>query len=181
MAGVWTNNWRAFRNIMVMGAHHNGLSTITNISGVTVADQSGHNITALSPMGVYNNEFASNNALNCIRVGTGSTAPAATDYNLEAPASVQYLSIATLDPVYNDSLGTMSRTIVLSVQNQGSNNISIREWGIFGAIRQVVYNPTTIASALLYREVLDSPVVLAQYQTATIQVTVSLTLSDPVS
>ncbi len=78
-------------------------------------------------------------------------------------------------------MGTVTRTITVSVQNTGSNNVTLREWGIFGVIRTQVYASSCIATALLYREVLDSPVTLGQYQAATLELTVSLTLTDPVS
>ncbi len=181
MAGTWTKNWRAFRNIMLMGSHHNGLSTITNVDGVTVADRYGENLTATSPVGIYNNELGGTNSAGSIRLGTGNTAPAASDYNLESAANVNYLSCAVSAPVYDDSTGTVTRTVTVSVQNVGSENVTIREWGIFGTVRTVVYYSNSVATALLYREVLDSPVTLGQYQAATLELTVSLTLTDPMS
>lgn len=178
MAGVWTNNWRAFRNIMVMGSHHNGLSTVVNTNGITIADSYNPELTTTSPLGLYSNEDGSN-AMNYIRLGTGNTAPAATDYNLENPATLSYLTVSISAPTYDDNLGTMTRTITISVQNQQSASVTIREWGIFGSVRTLLFGSNAIAQALLYREVLDAPVVLAQYQTATLQLTVHLTLSDP--
>ena len=181
MAGTWTKNWRAFRNIMLMGSHHNGLSTIRNTDGVTVADRYTDNLSCTSPLGTYNNEQGSSSSASSVRLGTGSTAPTAADYALEQPAQINYLSCAVGAPVYDDSVGTVTRTITVSVQNTGSNNVTLREWGIFGVIRTQVYASTSIATALLYREVLDSPVTLGQYQAATLELTVSLTLTDPVS
>ena len=181
MAGTWTKNWRAFRNIMLMGSHHNGLSTIRNTEGVTVADRSSDNLSATSPLGTYSNDQSSSNASSSIRLGTGSTAPTAADYALEQAASVNYLSCAVGAPVYDDSVGTVTRTITVSVQNTGSENVTIREWGIFGTVRTMASYSSNVATALLYREVLDSPVTLGQYQAASLELTVSLTLTDPVS
>ena len=181
MAGTWTKNWRAFRNIMLMGSHHNGLSTIRNTEGVTVADRSSDNLSATSPLGTYNNDQGSSNAASSIRLGTGSTAPTAADYALEQPANISYLSCAVGSPVYDDSVGTVTRTITVSVQNTGSENVTIREWGIFGTVRTMANYSSNVATALLYREVLDSPVTLGQYQAASLELTVSLTLTDPVS
>lgn len=181
MAGVWTNNWRAFRNIMLMGCLHNGLSTITNTDGVTVADKYNEALSATSPIGVYYQDQGSNNSQCSIRLGTGNTAPAATDYNLAQPSSLSYLTLATADPVFDDQNGSMSRTVTISVQNQTGSEITIREWAIFGSVRTFHYYSGSYATALLYREVLSTPVALAPYQTATVQVTVNLTLTDPVS
>ena len=160
MAGTWTKNWRAFRNIMLMGSHHNGLSTIRNTEGVTVADRSSDNLSATSPLGTYNNDQGSSNAASSIRLGTGSTAPTAADYALEQPANISYLSCAVGSPVYDDSVGTVTRTITVSVQNTGSENVTIRECGIFGTVRTMANYSSNVATALLYREVLDSPVTL---------------------
>lgn len=181
MAGTWTKNWRAFRNIMLMGSHHNGLSTIRNTEGVTVADRSSDNLSATSPLGIYSNDQGSSNASSSIRLGTGSTAPTAADYALEQAANISYLSCAVGAPVYDDSVGTVTRTITVSVQNTGSENVTIREWGIFGTVRTMANYSSNVATALLYREVLDSPVTLGQYQAASLELTVSLTLTDPVS
>lgn len=181
MAGVWTNNWRAFRNIMLMGSHHNGLSTVVNTDGVTVADRFNENVTATSPLGVYSNDQSTTNSAGSIRLGTGNTAPAASDYNLESSATINYLTCATTAPVYNDQDGTITRTVTISVQNQSGSPVTIREWGVYGAVRTAVYYSNLVATALLYREVLDSPVTLANYQTATVEVTLTLTLTDPVS
>ena len=180
MAGVWTKNWRAFRNIMLMGSHHNGLSTITNTNGTTVADSYNPNLTATSPLGDYTNDDGSN-SFNYIKLGTGNTAPAATDYNVTRPTGLSYLSCAVGAPVYDDNLGTVTRTITVSVQNTGSASVTIKEWGLFGSVRSLLFGSTVLTHALLYREVLDSPVTLGQYQAATLELTVNLTLTDPVS
>ena len=181
MAGTWTKNWRAFRNIMLMGSHHNGLSTIRNTEGVTVADRSSDNLSATSPLGTYNNDQGTPNAASSIRLGTGSTAPTAADYALEQLANISYLSCAVGAPVYDNSAGTVTRTITVSVQNTGSESVTIREWGIFGTVRTMANYSSNVATALLYREVLDSPVTLGQYQAASLELTLSLTLTDPVS
>ena len=181
MAGTWTKNWRAFRNIMLMGSHHNGLSTLRKPDGAAVNDLYSSLVYASSPLGTYSNETLQYSSTNYVRVGTGDTAPAATDYNLAAAASISYLSCATGAPVYDDNLGTVTRTITLAVQNQNSASVTIKEWGIFGTLHTLGYANPPEASVLLYREVLDSPVTLAQYQAATLELTVNLTLTDPVS
>ncbi len=181
MAGTWTRNWRAFRNIMLMGSHHNGLSTIKNTEGVTVADRSSDNLTATSPLGIYNNDLGATASASSIKLGSGNTAPTAADYALEQPANINYLSCAVGAPVYDDSVGTVTRTITVSVQNTGSENVTIREWGLFGTVRTLNYYSSNVAVALLYREVLDSPVTLGQYQAASLELTLNLTLTDPVS
>ena len=180
MAGIWTNNWRAFRNIMVMGSHYNGFSTVINENGVTVANSYNPNLTTTTPLGDYTNDDGSN-SFNFIKLGTGNTAPAATDYNVTQPTGLSYLSCTASAPVYDDNTATVTRSIAVAVQNTNSESITIREWGLFGTVRSLLFGSSVITHALLYREVLTTPVTLTQYQAATLMMTVSLTLSDPVS
>lgn len=178
MAGVWTNNWRAFRNIMLMGCYHNGFSTVISRDGSTIADNATQNVAATTPLGIYNNDLGATASSNSIKLGTGNTAPAATDYNLEEPASVQYLSVISGTPSFDNNTKVMTRTITVSVQNQSEENITIKEWGVFGSIRTLNYYSSNLTQALLYREVLSTPVVLAPLQAATLTLTLTLTLTD---
>lgn len=178
MAGVWTNNWRAFRNIMLMGSHYNGFSTITRTDGTSLSNRFSNTVTATTPMGRYTTDYGSSASTCSIRLGTGTTAPAASDYWLTSEANVTLLSIVTADPTYDTTTGTMTRVISLSVQNQTADNITIQEWGIIGAVRTVAGYSDNLASCLLYREVLDSGVTLAPLQAATLTLTMTLTLTD---
>lgn len=178
MAGAWTNNWRAFRNIMLMGCVKNGFSTIVLQDGTTMADDTGNNLSATSPLGIYNNDPGTATAINAIRLGTGNTAPTAADYALEANAAVSYLSVLSGTPTFDAATGTMTRTITLSVQNQSAENITIQEWGIFGSVRTLSYGSNLRGIALLYREVLDTPVLLSPTQAATLTLTMTMTLTD---
>lgn len=178
MAGAWTNNWRAFRNIMLMGCVKNGFSTVILQNGTTMADDTANNVSATSPLGLYNNELGNATGINAIRLGTGNTAPTAADYALEANAAVSYLSVITGTPTFDTSTGTMTRTVTLSVQNQSAENITIQEWGIFGTVRTLSYSSNNRGTALLYREVLDTPVLLSPTQAATLTLTMTMTLTD---
>ena len=180
MAGIWTDNWRAFRNVMLMGSMHDNLTTIHKTDGTTTGTRYGDNLSATSPLGIYTMDLAGNSAGCTIRLGTGNRTPLATDYNLETTAPVSYLSLVEAAPVYDDQAGSVSRLVTVSIQNQGANPVVIREWGIYGVVRTQVYASTSVATALLYREVLDTPVTLTQYQAATMEVTLRLTLTDPV-
>lgn len=179
MAGIWTDNWRAFRNVMLMGSMHDNLTTIHKTDGTTTGTRYGDNLSAVSPLGIYNLDESGSSSACTIRVGTGDRTPAASDYNLASRANVAYLSLVEAAPVYDDQAGSVSRLVTVSIQNQGANPVTIREWGIFGVIRTQVYASQSVATALLYREVLDMPVTLTQYQAATMEVTLRLTLTDP--
>lgn len=178
MAGVWTNNWRAFRNIMLMGCHYNGFSTITKTDGSVLSNQFADEVATASPMGKYVTDIGQSGSLCGLRVGTGETPAAATDYQLVSTAGVSYLSVVTANPTFDTATGIMTREISLSVQNQTASSITITEWGIYGAIKTLASYSSNLATALLYREVLDSPVTLAPLQAATLTLTMTLTLTD---
>ena len=178
MAGVWTNNWRAFRNIMLMGSHYNGFSTITNISGSSLSNRFSDTLAVSSPMGRYSTDMSSSNANCSLRLGTGTAAPTASDYTLASEANVSILSIVAADPTFDISTGIMTRVISMSVQNQTADNITIWEWGISGTIHTLASYSTALATCLLYREVMDSGVTLAPLQAATLTLTMTLTLTD---
>ena len=107
---------------------------------------------------------------------TRPTAPAATDIALAGSASVNYLSVANEEPIYDAENGTMSRVIRLTIQN-GAAQQTITEWGVFN---QLMQSTTSLYGViLLYRELLDVPVTLAPYDAATLALTLTLTLDDP--
>ena len=37
MAGLWTNNWRGIKNLMLMGAVAPGLSTVVDANGTEIS------------------------------------------------------------------------------------------------------------------------------------------------
>ena len=174
--GVWTNNWRGVKNAMLMGAVMPGLSTITSTTGTVIPQSTpGAAIRCLSPMGAYDRP-ASGSWANYVSVGTGVTAPAATDIALATNAGVSYLAVANEEPTYDAENGVMSRVIRLTIQNNDTQK-TITEWGVFNQLSNgggTISNPI-----LLYRELLDVPVTLAPYDAATLALTLTLTLDDP--
>ena len=177
--GVWTNNWRALKNTMLLGSFKPGLNTLittdNSVVGERPPDQPVRPISPLTAYAAYP-DYAYH---NFIRVGTGSAAPAATDYRLTGMTAVSYLSAANNAPVYDVAAGTVSKTVVLTVQNNNATAVTLTEWGI---LNRVGYNSSYsiyTGDILLYRALLDSPVTLQPYQSATLTLTITLTLSDP--
>jgi len=186
MAGLWTNNWKAVKNAFLCGEFIPGMSAPVNTGGAAVVTQREDGSGSVddrgprfftSPMGAYYATAAlpgNNAAGSFIRVGTGSAAPAAADYNLAATAAdVSYLSAIKERPSYNAAAGTVSCTVKLTLQNTADAAQTITEWGIFSA-----GNYLTCGQCLLYRALLDSPVTLQPNQSATLTLTLSVTLTD---
>ena len=177
MAGVWTNNWQAVKNTMLLGNIKQGLNTLKTVAGETVANTAATVIVrGVSPLAAYGSSVG-----NLLRVGTGSAAPAATDYSLSDPSAVTYLSTANEPLTYDVAAGTASKTVKLVVQNNAAASVTLREWGIWTSIQKYAgSSPTYENYVLIYRALLDTPVTLAQYETATLTLTISLTLEDPI-
>ena len=177
--GVWTNNWRALKNTMLLGSFKPGLNTLTTTAGSTVAARSPDvPLRPISPMTAYA-ASPSYGYYNFLRVGTGSAPPAATDYALTEPDAISYLSAANDALVYDLGEGTAEKTVKLVVQNVGSAAVTLREWGILSRIGYGTASNTYAGDFLLYRGTFDSPVTLDTYQSATLTLTLTLTLSDP--
>lgn len=165
MAGVWTNNWRAIRNTMLLGGIYPGLNTIVYSNGSSAPLANGETLTGNSVMRGLNTNY--------FRVGTGTLAPAATDYTVTEASNISYLSVGTEAPIYDIPNGTMTRTSTLTVQNNSGNNITLTEWGLY------TYQNRSSSRILVYREVFDTPIILQGYQAAALELTLTLTLANP--
>ena len=174
MAGVWTNNWKGIKNAMLTGGDmRSGWSTVKNLTGTTLTGSFGSN---LGPMNQYINQnsatSSNNNSRNNVIVfGTGNGTPDASDYCLGAKwtANISRVSLSEQDSL-DSTTHTKTKTVTCTVQNTGSSAVTIREWGI---------ECYTSGQVLLYRALLDTPVTLAQYESATFTCTISLRLTDP--
>ena len=176
--GVWTNNWQALRNTMLLGGIYPGLNTITNTDGSTVSASTAPYFAA-SPMGAYALSQQAMWRKATIRLGTGTNVPAAGDYTIAEAANLGYLSIGSIAPEFDTNTHTMTRTVTLTVQYNGTGTITLTEWGLFGCPGSKTGNSINGNNVLIYRELFDTPVVLSQYQAAALEVNLSMTLSNP--
>ena len=184
--GVWTNNWQSVINTMLMNTSKPGMNSIVLANGTAWAE-SNDNILMWSPMTYYANYPYSSGIGNSyrngpiIRVGKSGTTPTAADYALgdEVTAGYSghecsYLSTINVDTIPDQANGTLTRIIRTTVQYALSGTITLREWGLF-----IPAGDSSFSTILIYHELLDSPVTLQSYQSATIELNLVLTLSDP--
>lgn len=179
--GVWTNNWKAAKNLMLLNRVQVDMCTITASDGTVVQNQTTE-ARAGTPFGVYTNSELSSYEECFLRLGRGTAIPAETDYKLGtniSSSNISYLSIFTSNPTWDSGTNTWTRTVTMTAQYIGSGSVTITEWGIFISIETSVplsgSSPTT-SKALVYHELLDSPVTLQQYESATFILTLTLTL-----
>lgn len=182
MTGVFTNNWKGIKNRMLLGhcASAAGLDTVYNAEGDLVgAAMNSSQCYALSPLGAVHQGYSiasnSRNAQVVVRFGTSDTAPTADDIDLGNPWSSGISYVSAVTGAASVSGGSVSRTVTVTVQNTAAAAVTVREFGLFVYVKA----NTNEGIVMLYRAVLDEPVTIAQYESATLTYTVTVTLSDP--
>lgn len=188
MAGVWTKNFQALKNIWLCGDANYYLSCLKDKDGNlnwTVSDTINyHNyeLPVTSPMAYCSAGEVTGLVSNArIFLGSGATTPAVTDYALtEEIAGISYLSVVNEKPVWNDNTGEVSNTVKLTVQ-AGNAEVTIREWGLFVRIPFYRGNSGWSHRYLVYHATLDTPVTLAPSQSAMLTLVRTVILTDPVS
>lgn len=167
--GVWTNNWAGIKNAMLLSERRSGYSTIKTTSGTVL---SGQGISYSSPVYSFENRNNPYNNCNAIVFGSSTTAPDVTDYKLGTKweSGISRISL-TNSSSYDASTHTKTRIVVCTIQNTDASPYTIREWGI-----ESYANGDYV---LLYRALLDTPVTLQQYESATFTCRISMRLTDP--
>lgn len=167
--GIFTNNWQGLKNSMLLGGiAKEDVSDAYNVSGTRVYSNG-----MTSPLKqVYQGFGASSGSYNYVRFGTSDTTPTATDIDLGNvwSSGITYVSVSNSAVSWSGARAT--REYSVTIQNTAAASVTVREFGIF------CY--TSNGYALLYRAVLDTPVTIAQYESATITFSVSITISDPI-
>ena len=188
MSGVWTNNWQGVKNLMILGYAYPGLSTVKDKSGNTVTlDDATKSYLATSPFSAHRKHASSNTYAPATEVllGSGDTAPAATDCDLETPiTSGLTCSLVTNNSVtWDTEHGKATRHIFVTVQ-AGAAAKTIKEWGLYSILGSKTATASTSNNSsgdiLVYRALLDTPVELDAYESAVLDLELSITLDDPV-
>ncbi|MBQ9413107.1 MAG: hypothetical protein IJU29_08445 [Oscillospiraceae bacterium] len=95
--------------------------------------------------------------------GTGDTAVTYYDYALKSKwtSNISRITTSSTGPTLDSQTGVLTETMTATVQNNGSAAVTVREWGIEG------YANYSGKRFLLYRDLLQTPVTLNQYEAAT--------------
>lgn len=188
--GVWTNNLKGLLRANAYGLAWPGIATITNTAGTVLQkdiytnNSFGEMRMAAALTGLlftkerrHPDNSGTYRSLS-IRFGSGTSTPAATDVNLNQELAVlTRVAITNGTRTFNKETGVISRPVSLTVQNPSVTPAVIREWGIFTGINYVGNSATDEENIIaLYRELLDTPVTLNQYESAKLDLTVTLTL-----
>jgi len=180
--GVINKNWLGIKNSMLLkgygGSGKYYKAGVTDVIDTTGATAVAHSITSLLGDNLVNSSSTSAEALT-VRFGTSNTPPTGEERNLGSPwtNNLKYVKTTRSNLTWNGN--TASRTYTVTVQSEASGSEVIREFGLFcHGIRTSSSNGCDI---LLYHEILDEPITLNQFETATISFTVSMTFTEPTS
>jgi len=183
MNGTWTNNWRALKNLYLLGNIEDGMDTLTSYSGSTLPDSLPNLLLrATTPMGAYS--INASDGYNTFRFGSSTQTPSASDYHVISQVDVTKLSVSNEALTYDKANGIATKTVKCVVQNQTQSPVTLAEWGVLCTIYH--YYATggggstyTTDNVMVYRELFDSPVTLQPYESAVLNLTLTLTLNDP--
>lgn len=96
-----------------------------------------------------------------IAVGSGNTAPTANDYSLESEVT----GLNNMGVFINN--GVNGLTISATITNITSNNVTIKEYGLYG------YQSADSKYTMLTRTVLDNPITLEAGEIANININIA--------
>ena len=169
--GVWTNNWQGVKNALLCGFVRRDWSSVYDANGNLIQRYQGG-----LPLTDYTNSNSASSTNPVLIFGTGVRTPAATDRALASKwtSGISRVAVDNGEMLYDETTHIASRTVRATVQNTGSSPVTVTEWGIAGT----GYRNGT-CEVLLYRALLDSPVTLNQFESATLSVTISVQLTDP--
>ena len=178
MAGLWLDNWRGLRNSALIGGAvaADGKCTAYTTGGQLAYLPSG-SFTSPCAARIANSRSTSASGYLTVRFGTSNTAPTQTDRDLGSPITSNLSYVAASVNTGSWSGNTYTRDYTVTIQNTATASVTIREYGLFVPAQ---YGNGSNGDVMLYREVLDSPVTVGQYESATINFSVSMTLGDPV-
>lgn len=179
MAGVWTNNWKGLINSAILGGfYREGTTTAYDYQGKAAYMTNG-NISSPVPSRITNDGSPGSGSLS-IRFGQSDTTPDVSQYSLgdDATNNLTYINSSVISYNWDANTHTLTRSYRVTIQNKNAATITIREYGVYVGAYLTSNNGGT--RVMLYREVLDEPVTLGQYESGTINISLSITIGDPV-
>lgn len=187
MAGVWTRNYSNGLACALGGGNINSVSWNAYYGDQNIAVRSweGNYHKASGNFPIYcwggnaggaiyvqSGTQGSNSTNPYIQFGTGDTAPTYDDYTLEEPVTSNFTisqsNVSVEEHKWDATNHKYYSTRRYVVQYSGASPITIKEIGLFGAISDNYDKP-----CLVYREVLDTPITLNQYESIIIELTQS--------
>lgn len=147
-----TNN---LKKVIAGMLYNNANTEVTHIDGTTYS----YSAYRLMP---YQYDTSLSDRCGYIAVGSGNTAPTANDYSLESEVT----GLSNTGIFSNN--GVNGLTISATITNITSNNVTIKEYGLYG------YQSSDSKWTMLTRTVLDNPITLEAGEIATITINLGI-------
>ena len=120
-----------------------------------------------------------------ICLGTGATEVSYDDFKLSGNIVENKLVEVSKNVTYIASTHKIRKTLVATYTNSGGTDITISEWGLWrfnistnNSPVDIVFNHTSNTVALVYRAVLDDPIVIEAGTTATLTFSIDIPMPN---
>lgn len=115
-----------------------------------------------------------------ICLGNGNTAVTYDDYKLSGDVITNKLVRVSRTLTYDAENHKWKITLICTYTNSGDTNITISEWGIYSANQHNYYTYSNNSSyyILMFREVLDEPIVIEPSTSATIEFSIDVPMAN---
>ena len=121
--------------------------------------------------------------IKAICLGTGNADVTYDDYKLSGDVVPNKLVEVSRNVTYNATTHKFKRTLVATYTNTGSTDITISEWGWWryntnGSNADAAYSNDSGEAAIVYRAVLDTPIVIEAGTTATLTFSIDIPMPN---
>lgn len=116
-----------------------------------------------------------------ICLGDGTTAVTYDDYQLSGNVIENKLVKISSNKTYNFQTHKWKMTMVASYSNTGDADITISEWGLWrnnSSYSTTAFSNSSSTCCLVFREVLDEPIVIAAGTTATLSFSIEIPMPN---
>lgn len=120
-----------------------------------------------------------------ICLGDGTKDVTYDDYKLSGNVvDNRKLTSVSISTVYDPDTHKFKRTALFSYTNDGDTPITISEWGLFNnynsttSLKESLFSHSSNVQALLYREVLDEPIVIEPRTSATLNFSIEIPMPN---
>lgn len=176
-----TNNFKKLLFELLLNVDYDTSSYLRPMSNITFKNTSNTQITWVN-QNMTNNESAIKSTIKRlntpvtndslygvnIKVGTGTTAPTANDYNLESVSSD-----IVCDSIVFGFTSNNTKSYTATFSNPTANDIQVKEMGLYAGLAAYVGSSTTNEYVLLDRTVLSTPITIPAGQSKSITYEIS--------
>lgn len=182
------DNYMAGANLMdSLSTPSANINNSTGVFGDGYYNQRATDGTVMTIPYSYSSYFYAAMSLSAIGIclGNGNGAVSYDDYKLSGDVVSNKLVEVSKNVTYNSTTHKFKKTLVATYTNSGNTDITISEWGLWRYSHQDAYayditdyNNSSNMIALVYRAVLDTPIVIEAGTTATLTFSIDIPMPN---